>query len=219
MTWMRRPRRSVVLEGIVFAGLADRQQYRPGFGGRGSAEGDFALVDRTDIWPPATRRSWTSWGAWAGTSCWLKTGSKVFPIFTASFFGWRKTSDARSIRQTFYQLFSAARTDDRRHAHQASERVAAVLALLLQCRRSIGGSTPSASIMAEAGFSRGPIELPDGCWIVRCADPQGALFALQGAWESERILRDLSVSEVGLVRQVGWHCFTGQDGDSQDEAL
>ncbi|WP_424630498.1 VOC family protein [Bradyrhizobium sp. SYSU BS000235] len=27
---------------------------------------------------------------------------------------------------------------------------------------------------------QGPIELPDGCWIVRCADPQGALFALQG---------------------------------------
>ena len=28
---------------------------------------------------------------------------------------------------------------------------------------------------------QGPIELTDGCWIARCADPQGALFALQGA--------------------------------------
>ena len=27
---------------------------------------------------------------------------------------------------------------------------------------------------------QGPIELPDGCWIARCVDPQGALFALQG---------------------------------------
>lgn len=26
----------------------------------------------------------------------------------------------------------------------------------------------------------GPIELPGGNWIVRCADPQGAVFALQG---------------------------------------
>jgi hypothetical protein len=28
---------------------------------------------------------------------------------------------------------------------------------------------------------QGPIELFAGCWIVQCADPQGALFALQGA--------------------------------------
>jgi hypothetical protein len=28
---------------------------------------------------------------------------------------------------------------------------------------------------------QGPIELTEGCWIARCADPQGALFALQGA--------------------------------------
>ncbi|MFT4117944.1 VOC family protein [Bradyrhizobium sp.] len=33
----------------------------------------------------------------------------------------------------------------------------------------------------------GPIELSDGCWIVRCADPQGALFALQGAWDQQAI--------------------------------
>ena len=26
----------------------------------------------------------------------------------------------------------------------------------------------------------GPLELPDGSWIIRCTDPQGAVFALQG---------------------------------------
>jgi uncharacterized protein len=26
----------------------------------------------------------------------------------------------------------------------------------------------------------GPIELPVGSWIVRCSDPQGAVFALEG---------------------------------------
>jgi hypothetical protein len=26
----------------------------------------------------------------------------------------------------------------------------------------------------------GPLELPEGIWIVRCTDPQGAAFALQG---------------------------------------
>ena len=30
---------------------------------------------------------------------------------------------------------------------------------------------------------QGPIELPDSGWIVRCADPQGALFALEGPWD------------------------------------
>lgn len=29
---------------------------------------------------------------------------------------------------------------------------------------------------------QGPIELPDGIWIARCIDPQGAMFALRGQW-------------------------------------
>ncbi|MCG2640962.1 MULTISPECIES: VOC family protein [Bradyrhizobium] len=40
-----------------------------------------------------------------------------------------------------------------------------------------------------------PIELPDGGWIVRCVDPQGALFALQGAWDHKGVGRSSS-SEV-----------------------
>jgi hypothetical protein len=27
---------------------------------------------------------------------------------------------------------------------------------------------------------QGPMELPDGSWIARCIDPQGAMFSLQG---------------------------------------
>jgi predicted enzyme related to lactoylglutathione lyase len=42
---------------------------------------------------------------------------------------------------------------------------------------------------------QGPIELPDDCWIVRCVDPQGALFALQGAWDQKGIARS-SAPEV-----------------------
>jgi predicted enzyme related to lactoylglutathione lyase len=47
-----------------------------------------------------------------------------------------------------------------------------------------------------------PIELPDGCWIMRCADPQGALFALQGARGQEGIQRP-SASEVGWSAKWG----------------
>jgi predicted enzyme related to lactoylglutathione lyase len=49
---------------------------------------------------------------------------------------------------------------------------------------------------------QGPIELPDGCWIVRCADPQGALFALQGAWDQKRTGRP-SASEVAWSAKWG----------------
>jgi predicted enzyme related to lactoylglutathione lyase len=35
----------------------------------------------------------------------------------------------------------------------------------------------------------GPLELPDGSWIVRCLDPQGATFALQGARSQDGIAK------------------------------
>jgi predicted enzyme related to lactoylglutathione lyase len=57
----------------------------------------------------------------------------------------------------------------------------------------------------DAGGGRvlqGPIELPDSSWIVRCADPQGALFALQGAWDQKRTGRP-SASEVGWSAKWG----------------
>jgi predicted enzyme related to lactoylglutathione lyase len=44
----------------------------------------------------------------------------------------------------------------------------------------------------------GPLELPDGCWIARCVDPQGALFALQSARSSRP-----SVAEIGWSASWG----------------
>ena len=39
----------------------------------------------------------------------------------------------------------------------------------------------AARVRAGGGrIAQGPTELPDGSWIVRCIDPQGAIFALQG---------------------------------------
>jgi hypothetical protein len=49
---------------------------------------------------------------------------------------------------------------------------------------------------------QGPIELPDGCWIARCADPQGTLFALQGAQGPKGTAR-ASASEVGWSARWG----------------
>lgn len=49
---------------------------------------------------------------------------------------------------------------------------------------------------------QGPIELPDGCWIARCADPQGALFALQGA-QGQKVAERTSASEVSWSARWG----------------
>jgi predicted enzyme related to lactoylglutathione lyase len=54
-----------------------------------------------------------------------------------------------------------------------------------------------ARVIAGGGWVvQGPTELPDGSWIVRCVDPQGALFALQG-----------NTNERGAdqpTREIGW---------------
>jgi uncharacterized protein len=45
-------------------------------------------------------------------------------------------------------------------------------------------------------ISGGPFEVPEGSWIARCIDPQGAIFALQGKRNPEAIARD-PATEVG----------------------
>jgi uncharacterized protein len=63
----------------------------------------------------------------------------------------------------------------------------------------------AAARRVDAGGGRvlqGPIELPDDCWIVRCVDPQGALFAIQGAWDQKGIKRS-SASEVSWSAKWG----------------
>lgn len=48
----------------------------------------------------------------------------------------------------------------------------------------------------------GPIEVPEGEWIVRCIDPQGAIFALQGT-RSQHVNSPDSDAEVGW--STSWH--------------
>lgn len=49
---------------------------------------------------------------------------------------------------------------------------------------------------------QGPIELPEGCWIARCVDPQGALFALQSGRGPQRA-NQASAAEVGWSAKWG----------------
>ncbi len=161
---------------------------------------------------PGDPAGWTSWGAWAGTSCWPKTGTRS-SIFTASFSAGRRPH-GETDPADFYQLFSSAGADDRRHAHQASERAAAVLALLLQCRRHRRGRQ-ACQLMAEAGSSR----VRSNCLMVAgsrdAADPRAPCCA--AGCSRREITERPSASEVAGP-PVGWHCFAGQDGAAKAEA-
>lgn len=64
----------------------------------------------------------------------------------------------------------------------------------------------SAAERVRAGSGRifeGPLELPDGSWIVRCVDPQGAMFALLGARNPNNIARSTAV-------ELGWSSAWGE---------
>lgn len=119
--------------------------------------------------------------------------------FYRELFGWQK-ADAQSEPAAWYQLFSAG-----------GETVGGILTKLPSVEQpswlhyfnvdDIGAATKH----VDAGGGRilqGPIELPDGCWIARCADPQGALFALQGARGSTSI-EPSSASEIGWSAKWG----------------
>jgi uncharacterized protein len=53
----------------------------------------------------------------------------------------------------------------------------------------------------------GPLEMPDGNWIVRCTDPQGAVFALQGKRSPDHIGRE---PEVGWTTEWGGFSSKGR---------
>ena len=124
--------------------------------------------------------------------------NKIF-AFYGKLFGWQK-ADAEYDPADLYQLFSAA-----------GQAIGGMLTKLPSVSQPCWlyyfnvDDIGTAAERVNSGGGRvlqGPIELPDGCWIVRCADPQGALFALQGAWGRQGIERP-SVSELGWSTRWG----------------
>ncbi len=119
--------------------------------------------------------------------------------FYGELFGWRK-ANAETDPADLYQLFSAA-----------GQTIGGMLTKLPSVSQPFWlhyfnvDDIGAAARRVEAGGGRilqGPIELPDGCWIARCADPQGALFALQGA-------RGQEVAERPSASEVGWSAKWG----------
>jgi predicted enzyme related to lactoylglutathione lyase len=124
--------------------------------------------------------------------------NKIFPFY-GELLGWQKAY-AEADPADLYELFSAA-----------GQTIGGMLTKLPSVSQpcwlyyfnvdDIGAAAKHVS----AGGGRilqGPIELPDDCWIMRCADPQGALFALQGPWDQKGAERT-STSEVGWSARWG----------------
>ncbi|MGY8678223.1 VOC family protein [Bradyrhizobium sp. UFLA05-153] len=103
--------------------------------------------------------------------------NKVFDFY-GQLFGWQKAY-GETDPADLYELFSAA-----------GQMIGGMLTKLPSVSQPCWlyyfnvDDIGAAAQRVNSGGGRilqGPIELPDGCWIARCADPQGALFALQGA--------------------------------------
>ncbi|WP_245288212.1 VOC family protein [Bradyrhizobium sp. Ec3.3] len=119
--------------------------------------------------------------------------NKVFDFY-GQLFGWQKAY-GETDPADLYELFSAA-----------GQMIGGMLTKLPSVSQPCWlyyfnvDDIGAAAQRVNSGGGRilqGPIELPDGCWIARCADPQGALFALQGA-------RGQKGAELPSASKVGW---------------
>ena len=124
--------------------------------------------------------------------------NKIFDFY-GELFGWQK-ADGETDPADLYQLFSAA-----------GQTIGGMLTKLPSVPQpcwlyyfNVDDIGTAARRVNDSGgrILQGPIELTDGCWIARCADPQGALFALQGA-RGQTDIAQPSASEVAWSAKWG----------------
>ena len=124
--------------------------------------------------------------------------SRIFDFY-GELFDWQKNSGETDAAD-FYQLFSSA-----------GQTIGGMLTKLPSVPEpcwlyyfNVDDIGTAAKRVNDGGgrILQGPIELQDGCWIARCADPQGALFALQGA-RGQRDTERSSASEVAWSAKWG----------------
>jgi uncharacterized protein len=103
-------------------------------------------------------------------------GAKAF-AFYAELFGWKKAKAPEG--EESYRLFAAdGVTMGGTFTKYPHERVP----FWLYYFNVADVAQAAARVRAGGGrIALGPTEMPDGSWIVRCIDPQGAIFALQGS--------------------------------------
>jgi predicted enzyme related to lactoylglutathione lyase len=131
--------------------------------------------------------------------------NKVFDFYR-EIFGWQKDS-TEADPADFYHSFSSA-----------GQTIGGMLTKLPSVPQPCWlyyfnvDDIGAAAERVNAGGGRmlqGPIELSDGCWIARCVDPQGALFALQGM-RGESDAKRPSASEVAWSSKWGGFASQGR---------
>jgi predicted enzyme related to lactoylglutathione lyase len=113
--------------------------------------------------------------------------------FYADLFGWQKV-DTESGPLDAYQLFSAGgQTIGGMFTKRPVEPIPYWLFYF-----NVDDIDAATERVRRGGGQvfEGPFVVPEGSWIARCIDPQGAIFALQGKRNRDSIARD-AVSEVG----------------------
>ena len=119
-------------------------------------------------------------------------GEKAF-AFYRDIFGWQKAETETGAMET-YQLFAAGgQTIGGMFTKRPIEPFPYWLFYF-----NVGDIDAAVQRVKTAGgrIFEGPFEVPEGSWIVRCIDPQGAIFALQGKRSPDAIARD-PAAEVG----------------------
>lgn len=103
-------------------------------------------------------------------------GEKAAFDFYAGLFGWETLSEMDMGPMGTYRVFGAA-----------GERMGGMMDKPAQLPRSTWGyyftvdgiDAAAERVRASGGTVRmGPMEVPDGSWVVQCSDPQGAVFSL-----------------------------------------
>ena len=131
--------------------------------------------------------------------------NRIFDFY-GELFGWQK-DPGETDPADFYQLFSSA-----------GQTLGGMLTKLPSVPQpcwlyyfNVDDIGAAAKRVNDGGgrMLQGPIELSDNCWIARCVDPQGALFALQGARGPKSTERP-SASEVAWSAKWGGFASHGR---------
>jgi predicted enzyme related to lactoylglutathione lyase len=124
--------------------------------------------------PPALEKYATGTCGWH--ELYSSQGEKAAFAFYSDLFGWATLSEMDMGPMGSYRIFGVD-----------GERVGGMMDKPPQLPKSVWGfyfTTPSIDAAAErvtanGGTVRmGPMEVPDGSWIIQCADPQGGVFSM-----------------------------------------
>jgi uncharacterized protein len=123
--------------------------------------------------------------------------------FYGSIFGWQQSEEIDTTEK--YQLFSAG---GQTMGGMFTKRVTEPLPFWLFYFNVDDLDAAMARVKTGGGqIFEGPYEVPDGGWIVRCRDPQGAGFALQGKRDAAR---RVPPSELGWSAEWGGFSSRGR---------